>query len=107
MKRLNTSPARSRRSAIDTKSSQKQSLVNSNNKNGAKGAFKRNLFGENEKDQTAAVLAKDLLESPQLPRPCSVLHDTAIQSIQCSDFNYKRTPTEESRGESKNLIYSV
>lgn len=75
----NTSPARNRRG------------VNDNKKDAPKAAFKRNLFGDQEEDQSPII--KQLTDSPA--QPYSFLIDPAIQSIKYNDFNYKAQPLEK------------
>ncbi|XP_043794629.1 m7GpppN-mRNA hydrolase [Apis laboriosa] len=73
----NTSPARNRRGIHDNKS-----IL-------PKTAIKRNLFGDQNEEETSTVLAKQLTDSPQNQQSCSLLMDPAIQSIKCNEFNYK------------------
>ncbi|XP_076231037.1 decapping mRNA 2 [Calliopsis andreniformis] len=72
----NTSPARSRRGIHDNKNAI------------SKAAIKRNLFGEQNEDETSSVLAKQLTDSPG-QQSCAFLMDPAIQSVKCNDFSYK------------------
>lgn len=73
----NTSPARNRRGIHESKQ-----VV-------PKAAIKRNLFGDQNEDETSAVLAKQLTDSPRNQQPHTFLIDPAIQSIKCNEFNYK------------------
>ncbi|XP_076625054.1 decapping mRNA 2 isoform X2 [Colletes latitarsis] len=73
----NTSPARSRRSVYDNKNAI------------SKATIKRNLFGDQNDDETSAVLAKQLMDSPQGQQSCTFLMDPAIQSVKCNQFSYK------------------
>ncbi|KZC12640.1 PREDICTED: m7GpppN-mRNA hydrolase [Dufourea novaeangliae] len=73
----NTSPARSRRSMYDNKNAV------------SKAAIKRNLFGEQNEDETSTALAKQLMDSPQSQQTCASLMDPAIQSVKCNEFNEK------------------
>lgn len=86
----NTSPARNRRGAHDNKNTP------------SKAALKRNLFGDNDEDQSSLVLAKQLIDSPQQQQPCPFLNDPAIQSIKCTDFSYKMQSSEK---EVKGTLY--
>ena len=63
----NTSPARSRKSVHESKNS------------ASKNAFKRNLFGDPNSDQSPSVLAKQLSESP-LRLQHTVFNDSATHS---------------------------
>ncbi|XP_076171952.1 decapping mRNA 2 isoform X1 [Ptiloglossa arizonensis] len=54
-----------------------------------KAAIKRNLFGEQNEDETSNVLAKQLVDSPQSPQSVAFLMDPAIQSVKCNQFSYK------------------
>lgn len=88
-RQLNTSPARNRRSVNDSK------------KDASKTAFKRNLFGDQEEDQSPAI--KQLTDSPA--QSCSFLIDPAIQSIKYNDFTYKAQPLgKEAKGTLRLLI---
>ncbi|XP_053984791.1 m7GpppN-mRNA hydrolase [Hylaeus volcanicus] len=77
IRQSNTSPARSRRGVYDNKNAI------------SKAAIKRNLFGEQNEDETSAVLAKQLMDSPQGQQSCVFLMDPAIQSVKCNQFSYK------------------
>lgn len=76
-RQCNTSPARNRRSVHDCKNVM------------PKAAIKRNLFGDQNEDETSAILAKQLTDSPQNQQSYSFLMDPAIQSVKCNDFSYK------------------
>ncbi|XP_017793788.1 PREDICTED: m7GpppN-mRNA hydrolase [Habropoda laboriosa] len=78
----NTSPARNRRGIHDNKSTM------------SKAAIKRNLFGDQNEDETSAVLAMQLTDSPRSQEPCSFLMDPAIQSLKCNEFSYKAVAKE-------------
>ncbi|XP_033208327.1 m7GpppN-mRNA hydrolase isoform X2 [Belonocnema kinseyi] len=83
-RQTNTSPARSRRSVHENKN-----MI-------AKSAFKRNLFGDPNNDQTPALLAKQLTESP--PRLQSmVFNDPTIHSAK------KHPGGKELKGDKGNL----
>lgn len=89
----NTSPARNRRGIHDNKS-----IL-------PKTAIKRNLFGDQNEEETSTVLAKQLTDSPQNQQSCSLLMDPAIQSIKCNEFNYKaQTFATEIKGSIFNII---
>lgn len=64
----NTSPVRSRKSSHENKNS------------ATKNAFKRNLFGDLNSDQSPAVLAKQLIESP-LRHQTLIFNDSSIHSL--------------------------
>nr|XP_012220436.1 PREDICTED: m7GpppN-mRNA hydrolase [Linepithema humile] len=81
----NTSPARTRRS------DNKKDVL-------PKGVFKRNLFGENEENQSP-VFNKHLIDHPVQP----FLIDPAIQSIKCNDFSYKTQYLEKEDSRKKSL----
>ncbi|KAF3420005.1 hypothetical protein E2986_04885 [Frieseomelitta varia] len=72
----NTSPARNRR-------------IHECKNVMSKAAIKRNLFGDQNEDETSAVLAKQLTDSPQNQQACPFLMDPAIQSVKCNEFSYK------------------
>lgn len=55
----------------------------------SKAAIKRNLFGEQNEDETSSILAKQLTDSPGGQQPCAFLMDPAIQSMKCNEFSYK------------------
>ena len=73
----NTSPARSRRGVYDNKNAM------------SKAAIKRNLFGEENEDETCSILAKQLTDSPGGQPSCAFLMDPAIQSVKCNEFSYR------------------
>ena len=73
----NTSPARSRRGVYDNKNAM------------SKAAIKRNLFGEQNEDETCSVLAQQLTDSPGGQSSCAFLMDPAIQSVKCNEFSYR------------------
>ena len=79
-RQTNTSPARSRRSVHENKTSI------------SKNAFKRNLFGDTNNDQTPVLLAKQLTESPLRLQPTG-FKDPAIHSA-------KKQGGKESKGRS-------
>ncbi|KAI4477033.1 PREDICTED: m7GpppN-mRNA hydrolase [Polistes canadensis] len=98
VRQSNTSPARSRRSLYDNKNAL------------SKGAFKRNLFGEQSGDRSPFPLAQQLTESPQSQQSYSFLNDPAIQSVKCNDFNYKGRKSDEgikglAEGNIKSLLF--
>lgn len=64
-------------------------------------AIKRNLFGDQNEDETSAVLAKQLTDSPQTQQACSFLMDPAIQSVKCNEFSYK------AQALAKGLVFNI
>ncbi|CAK9812146.1 m7GpppN-mRNA hydrolase [Anthophora plagiata] len=93
----NTSPARNRRSMHDNKS-----VI-------SKATIKRNLFGDQNEDETSAVLAKQLTDSPQSQEPCTFLMDPAIQSVKCNEFSYKalaKDVIDQAPQECRNIEFS-
>lgn len=80
IRQSNTSPAKNRRATYDNKNVASRTTI------------KRNLFGDQNEDETSAILAKQLTESPRNRQSCSFLMDPAIQSVRCSEFSYKAQP---------------
>lgn len=75
-----------------------------------KAAIKRNLFGDQNEDETSAILAKQLTDSPQNQQSYSFLMDPAIQSVKCNEFSYKaqaKVLTMESKGLVLNTVISA
>ncbi|XP_033333049.1 decapping mRNA 2 [Megalopta genalis] len=83
----NTSPARNRvwvkcpRRAYDNSYDNKTTA--------SKTGIKRNLFGEQNDDESSSALAKQLADSPRSQSTCSFLMDPAIQSMKCNEFGYE------------------
>ncbi|XP_078036437.1 decapping mRNA 2 isoform X2 [Augochlora pura] len=85
IRQSNTSPARNR---VWVKCPRRMHDNSYDSKTAAsKTAIKRNLFGEQNEDET--FLAKQLAESPRNQSNCAFLMDPAIQSVKCNEFDYE------------------